>query len=71
MSEPGDFFYMGTPEQAETEFLKAARRYRDLIQPFVGTAAALRKRSNEEREARNRLADASLMVLWHKERFEP
>lgn len=58
---------MGTPEEARQALIDMGRRWRELRQPLIASAAQHKKRDAMEREARFQLANAALHWLWHEE----
>ena len=58
---------MGSAEDAQAALIAKARKWRELYQPFMGTAKELRKRDAEEHQVRFELANAALLWLWHQE----
>lgn len=67
MTTEDDRKYMGTPEAAVADLEERLRKYRELTQPAIGTRKELDKRDAEAREVKNRIVQAALLWLWHRE----
>ena len=59
--------FMGSRAEAREKLVEKARAYRGFQGAYVGTAADMRRRDRLEHEARNQLANAALLWLWHEE----
>lgn len=58
---------MGSPLAAAEKLAELARRWREMRQPSIATAAEHKKQHALEHEVRFQLANAALMWLWHRE----
>lgn len=58
---------MGSPAAAAQDLAARAVTYREFRQPIMGTAASLKQRDVQERQALFQLGQAALQWLWHRE----